>query len=93
MAKAAMASLFVDPTARFVNGLITSEIEVSESLLSRIWPRFSAADLLSEPPADDEDDEFRACDGDDDIEIEFEADEDEDGFFANLSSWSPRRKG
>lgn len=106
MAKAAMATLYVDPTARFVNDLITSEIEVSESLLSRVWPSFSAADLLFDagrtadldlPEVDDdedEDDEFRACDGeDDDVEIEFEADEDEDGFFANLSSWSPRKKG
>ncbi|MCA1939936.1 MAG: hypothetical protein LDL26_02960 [Caenispirillum bisanense] len=96
MAKAAMAPLFVDPTARFVNDLITSEIEVSEKLLSRVWPAFSAADLLFDEAAneDDADDEFAACDGDDDdVEIEFEADEDEDGFFADLASWSPRKKG
>jgi hypothetical protein len=85
MAKAAMVSLYVDPTTRFVNSLITSEIEVSDSLLDRIWPRFSA-DLMLQ----DEDDELMAhadMDGD-----EFEADEDEDGFFADLLQWSPRRK-
>ena len=89
MAKAAMVSLYVDPTTRFVNSLITSEIEVSDSLLDRIWPRFSA-DLMLQ----DEDDELMAhadMDGDE-FEIEFEADEDEDGFFADLLQWSPRRK-
>ncbi|WP_404381884.1 hypothetical protein [Caenispirillum salinarum] len=89
MAKAAMESLYVDPTTRFVNSLITSEIEVSDSLLDRIWPRFSA-DLLIQDECEMMAD---AADFDgDEFEIEFEADEDEDGFLANLLQWSPRRK-